>query len=133
VREYVLAGSKIEPLEDFYDEVSRVLLPGACWGRNLNAFNDILRGGFGTPKEGFTLRWAHSRASRKALGYSETARQLKRRFAECHALNRETVSIELAHARSGAGPTVFDWLGEIIREHGSGGEQAEDGVRLILD
>jgi RNAse (barnase) inhibitor barstar len=133
VSEYVLDGSKIETLEDFYDEVSRVLIPGACRGRNLNAFDDILRGGCGSPKRGFTLSWAHSGASQKALGYSETARQLELRFAECHALNRDTVSIELAHARNGAGPTVFDWLVEFIREHGPGGEQAEDGVRLILD
>jgi hypothetical protein len=55
------------------------------------------------------------------------------RLAECHPLNRDTVSIELAHARNGAGPTVFDWLVEIIREHGPGGEEAEDNVRLILD
>jgi RNAse (barnase) inhibitor barstar len=132
VREYVLDGSKIETLEDFYEEVSRVLIPGAFRGHNLDAFNDILRGGFGTPPGGFTLRWAHSEASRKALGYRETARQLELRLAECHPLNRDTVSIELAHARNGAGPTVFDWLVEIIREHGPGGEEAEDNVRLIL-
>ena len=28
---------------------------------------------------------------------------------------------------------LFDWLVEIIRHHGPGGEQAEDNVRLVLD
>ena len=65
--EYVLDGSRITSLETFYDEVSRVLIPGRQWGRNLDAFNDILRGGFGTPDEGFTLKWSHSVVSKKKL------------------------------------------------------------------
>ena len=30
------------------------------------------------------------------------------------------------------GPTLFDLLVEIIREHGVGGEEAEDGVGLVV-
>jgi RNAse (barnase) inhibitor barstar len=133
VREYVLDGSRIGSLEDFYDEVSRVLIPGASWGHSLDAFNDILTGGFGTPEGGFTIRWSESEASRNALGYPETARQLELRLAQCHPLNCDTVSIELAHARNRAGPTVFDWLVEIIRDHGPGGHQADDNVGLVLE
>ncbi len=58
--EYVFDGAKITSLEAFYDEVSNVLVPGASWGRNLNAFNDILRGGFGTPG-GRAPTWATPR------------------------------------------------------------------------
>jgi RNAse (barnase) inhibitor barstar len=58
-RTYVIDGERFATLEEFYDEISRVLIPDACWGRNLDAFNDILRGGFGTPEEGFILRWQH--------------------------------------------------------------------------
>ena len=50
--EYVLDGFRITTLETFYEEISRVLIPGRQWGRNLDAFNDILRGCFGTPDEG---------------------------------------------------------------------------------
>jgi RNAse (barnase) inhibitor barstar len=46
-------GSEFSTLEGFYDHVSLRIVPGAEWGRNLDAFNDILRGGFGTPEEGF--------------------------------------------------------------------------------
>ena len=46
---YEIDGKNFSTLEEFYDEISRVLIPGAQWGRNLDAFNDILRGGFGTP------------------------------------------------------------------------------------
>jgi hypothetical protein len=34
--------------------------------------NDILRGGFGTPDDGFTLRWKNHDISRQRLGYRET-------------------------------------------------------------
>lgn len=132
-REYVLDGSKVTSLEAFYDEISHILIPGADWGRNLDAFNDILRGGFGTPEGGFILRWANSDASRASLSYAETARQLERRLEQCHPDNRDGVRADLSQARQGKGATVFDWLVEIIRHHDVGGEEAEDGVHLVLD
>ncbi len=127
-----LDGARFETLEGFYDEVSRVLIPGADWGRNLDAFNDILRGGFGTPEGGFVLRWVRSGLSRVRLGHAETARQLERRLALCHPSNRDRVAADLARARRGEGPTVFDWLVEILRVHGPGGREAGDGAELVL-
>lgn len=67
--EYVIDGSRITSLETFYDEISRAVIPGFPWGRNLDAFNDILRGGFGTPEDGFKLRWTAVAFSKRALGY----------------------------------------------------------------
>jgi RNAse (barnase) inhibitor barstar len=131
--EYVIDGEKFSVLEEFYEEIERVLIPGAAWGRNLDAFNDILRGGFGTPEGGFVLRWRQSDLSRKRLGYVETVRQLQARLNRCHPTNRAGVADSLERARSGTGPTVFDWLVEIIRVHGSGGQEAEDGVELLLE
>lgn len=132
-REYLLDGSRITSLEAFYDEVSLVLGPGAAWGRNLDAFNDILRGVVGTPAEGFTLHWMHAEVSRQSLGYEETVRQLEPKLAHCHPANRDAVRADLARARRCEGPTVFEWLIEIIRDHGVGGEQSEDKVLIVLD
>ena len=53
---YEIDGAGFSSLEGFFDEVSRKLIPHAIWGKNLDAFNDILRGGFGTPEDGFVLR-----------------------------------------------------------------------------
>jgi len=112
-------GASFSTLEEFYDEVSRRLIPGAAWGCNLDAFNDILRGGFGTPEGGFILVWQSSDLSRERLAYPETIRQLERRLLRCHPSNRAVVRTELAAARVSKGPTVFDWLVEIIRGHES--------------
>jgi RNAse (barnase) inhibitor barstar len=133
VMEYELDGSRFRTLQEFFDEISAVLIPGSEWGRNLDAFNDILRGGFGTPDGGFTIRWRNSALSKECLGYLETVKQLESRLERCHPSNRNVLSRELADARAGRGPTVFDWLVAIVRSHGTGGDEAEDGVELILD
>lgn len=92
----VLDGDAFEDFPGFAREFS-TLLKDREWRGNLNAFNDILRGGFGTPDGGWTLRWLNSGRSRSALG-----------------------------------STLFDEIVEIIRIHGVGGSEAEDGIVLEL-
>jgi RNAse (barnase) inhibitor barstar len=131
-RVYEIDGEKFWTLEQFYIEVSQILIPGAHWGHNLDAFNDILRGGFGTPEDGFIFRWRNSATSRKRLSYPETVRQLELRLQRCHSTNRASVALDLEHAKASTGPTVFDWLIEIIQGHGPGGDESEDAVELEL-
>lgn len=53
MKTFVLDGSKVDSLSDFYDEVQRVLCPSfRGFGRNWHALRDVLRGGFGTFEEG---------------------------------------------------------------------------------
>lgn len=130
---YEIDGRDFSTLEEYFDVISRVLIPGAWWGYNLNAFNDILRGGFGTPEGGFVLRWKNSDVSRKRLGHPETVRQLEQHLTDCHSSNRQLVSEDLQRAKDGVGPTVFDWLVEIIQVHGTGGAEEADGVELVLE
>jgi len=117
-------GQRFSTLEEFYEEVSRTLIPGTEWGQNLDAFNDILRGGFGTPEDGFTLVWRASDVSRRRLGYAETVRQLQHRLTRSHPSNRAQVRTELEAAQAQRGPTVFDWLVRIISDH--------PDIRLVL-
>ena len=129
---YEIDGSRFSTLEGFFAEISEVLIPGECWGHNLDAFNDILRGGFGTPEKGFRLVWKNSDLSRERLSYFETVRQLRLRLNECHPLNRESVTEQLEAALKNEGPTVFAWLVEIIQVHCSGGDEERDNVELVL-
>jgi RNAse (barnase) inhibitor barstar len=118
-------GNEFSTLEQFYEVIDRVLVPGASWGHNLDAFNDILRGGFGTPNGGFILRWKNADVSRERLGYGETVRQLKARLERCHPSNRTVVEADLSRAETRTGPTVFDWLVGIISVHGPAGVELE--------
>ncbi|MBD0693599.1 barstar family protein [Streptomyces sp. CBMA123] len=119
---YVIDGEKIGTLEDFWDVVGREIGVDGYFGRNLDAFADCLSGGFGTPEDDdYVIEWRHHEAARRNLGYPETVRQLERRLTRVHPTNRAQVSAELAAARAGRGPTVFDWLVDIIEGRHPGG------------
>lgn len=132
-RTYQIDGFDFSTLEEFYEIISRTLIPNADWGCNLDAFNDILRGGFGTPDDGFILHWKNSSVSRERLSYDETVRQLESTLLKCHPSNRTDVQAQIHEARQRTGTTVYDWLTGIIQVHCPGGEEETDGVELILD
>ena len=129
---YMLDGADFRTLEQFFDQVSAKLIPDAEWGRNLDAFNDILRGGFGTPEDGFVLEWKNSETSKTLLGYNETVRQLQLMAKHCHTANRTRMQERLELAKECIGDTVYDWLVDIIRVHCAGGRESDDGVELEL-
>ncbi|MEP0505874.1 MAG: barstar family protein [Paracoccaceae bacterium] len=129
---YRIDGERFSTLEEFYEEISSVLIPNVEWGHNLDALNDILRGGFGTLDEGFILIWENSEVSKRRLGYPETVRMLERQLERCHPTARRSMKNKLRDAQNTKGATIFDWLVEIISEHGAGGKEAEDNVILKL-
>jgi RNAse (barnase) inhibitor barstar len=140
---FVIDGNRFNDLEGFYDEVEQYLIPDTFWGRNLDAFNDILRGGVGLPRT-FILVWKNIDKSRSNLGYEETAnflQEAKRGWLDRYLKGRrykhpelETVSAEvltaeyneiskveltkideeIALAQQGQGETIFDWIMEMI-------------------
>ncbi len=119
---YVLDGTRIHTLEDFWQVIGEAVNgPGGYFGANLDAFADCLSGGFGTPDDGdYRVEWHDHATSRQALGHGETARQLELRLARCHPSNRPRVAADLRAARTGRGPTVFDWLVAIFEERAPG-------------
>jgi RNAse (barnase) inhibitor barstar len=132
---YEINGNDFSTLEEFFALICRILFTETNYSgkTNLDALNDMFRGGFGTPENGFILRWVNSKLSRQRLGYSETVKQLEKRLTECHPRNVNHFTEQLDQARRQLGPTVFDWLIDIIEIHCPGGEEEEDGVELILD
>ncbi|WP_330294961.1 barstar family protein [Streptomyces sp. NBC_00503] len=119
---YVLDGERIRTLEDFWLIIGEAVNgPGGYFGRNLDSFNDCLRGGFGTPDDDdFKIVWLRHEVSRRTLGHPETARHLEEVLGRCHSTNRPRVAEELAAARRGQGPTVFDWLVDIAEGQAPG-------------
>ena len=68
---FILDGHKMKTEIEFYNGVQRVLCPSfSKMGRNLDAFNDILRGGFLTFEYGeeITLQFKYRKYAQKHLG-----------------------------------------------------------------
>jgi RNAse (barnase) inhibitor barstar len=100
IQEFVLDGHKIESDRAFLSEFSLSVPITVEIVSSVDRFNDVLRGGYGTPDGGFILRWKNSAHSRT---------KFKKRVIS------------------------FDELVDLIRQHGPGGEEAEDNVILILE
>lgn len=117
VIEYILDGRRTTTLQAFYTEIRQVLLAGQTWGENLDALDQILQGDYGPVPATFRLVWSHSAIARSGLGYLETVDQLTQQLRDCHP----TVLIKTAWALRSAlreqGPTVYDWLLELIGKH----------------
>lgn len=87
------------------------------WQGNLDALNDFLNGGFGTPDDGFVLVWRNSELARKGLGQAETLRWLEERLRDCHPSNAAHFRRQMEEVRQGRGEMLFDMIVSIIREH----------------
>lgn len=71
-RTITINGINFTDITTFYDEIDNVLTKGLEWqtGHNLDAFNDLLRGGFGVYEyeEPVKLVWTKFSYSRQTLG-----------------------------------------------------------------
>lgn len=68
----IINGNNFTDLGTFYDEIDRVLTQNLDWatGHNLDAFNDLLRGGFGVYEyeEPVRIVWTGFSKGREELG-----------------------------------------------------------------
>jgi RNAse (barnase) inhibitor barstar len=107
----VLDGDQIDNLSTFYDEVENKLTRDLGWsmGRNLDAFNDVLRGGFGVHDydEPIQLIWQHSGKSSVALGWEETVIYFQAMLTTCHPANVEMVGGQLAKSEGWRTPAAI--------------------------
>ncbi|HZS07394.1 MAG TPA: barstar family protein [Blastocatellia bacterium] len=115
--QFIIDGRKCVSLAATAEEFTRALRVTSPWHGNLDALNDILNGGFGTPDEGFTLLWEFSATARQGLGHEETAKWLIERRDHCHPTNRHVFEEWLTNAQQGPGRTLFDEIVEIIEDH----------------
>lgn len=122
---FIIDGSRFDDLEGFYCEVDRVFTKDIPFetGHNLDAFNDILRGGFGTHERGepITIRWISFSKSRKDLGYAATAEYHKDILKHCHPSAMECVTKRLLAAQQEVGPTLIDTIIKIITNSDNSG------------
>ena len=117
----LLDGNRFSTLQSFYEEVEKKCTKDLSWsiGRNLNALNDVLRGGFGVHdyEEKVQLIWLSSDKSRHDLGWEEMVNYLSVKLTTCHPSNTEAVKIEITKAKNHTDQTLFELIVALIQEH----------------
>ena len=71
MKEFILDGNKFSDIEGFYNEIDKLLTKDLEWktGHNLDALNDLLRGGFGVfDDEPIKIKWINYEKSKNDLG-----------------------------------------------------------------
>ncbi len=117
----VINGSAIHDIPSFYREINRVFMTGEDWqiGQSLDAFDDLLHGGFGVLKNAgkVGIIWQDMPASREALGYDTTRAYYQSKLAPGSPFNRQLFLDKLRELEAGTGQTYFDIVLEIIAGH----------------
>jgi hypothetical protein len=114
--ESVIDGARFSNLAEAASEFTRALNFPKPWTGDLDLFDDLLRTGGDQGKQKVVV-WRNSKSSRERLNYDETIRWYERHLLTCDTVAFSSFEERLANAQQSQGPTVFDWLVEIIRDH----------------
>jgi len=124
-REFVIDGNNFCDIEGFYCEIDNLFTKDLDWktGHNLDAFNDILRGGFGVHEYGEPIKiiWRNFSKSQKDFGHEATVRHYERMLTRCHPTNSDSVQEYLTDARNGKGTKLIDIIVKIITDTNDSG------------
>lgn len=105
-------GTHFSTIDEFWDEIDKLLTRNLSWktGHNMDAFHDLLRGGFGVHKvgEGIDFYWINADKSQQDLGYEATALYWEKIFQKCHPTNRQEIMLKIKAAKAHEGKMLFD-------------------------
>ena len=116
-----IVGHNITDIPSFYDEINRVFMADVGWtlGQSLDAFNDMLHGGYGAiaGNEPIRIVWQDIGNSRLALGLETTRDFLQNKLLQPEVFNADLILNQLSELDGGAGKTYFEIIIEIIADH----------------
>lgn len=117
----VVDGSKIKDIKSFYEEINSVFMQNEDWklGESLDAFNDMIYGGFGeiNGKEEIRLIWKNFEKSKVALGLDPTLAFYENKIKSPEIYNIDFILGKISDLKAGKGQTYFDIILEIIADH----------------
>lgn len=120
----VIDGKDFSDLEGFFCLADRLFRAdnGGVRGHNLDAFNDLLGGGFGVhePGEPIVIKWINYHISREALGYEATARYYKDKLEKTQFNDNYVMKRRMELAKEHQGRTLLDMITSIISDRDSG-------------
>ncbi len=110
----VIDGMKFSDIKEFYLEMEQLLTKDLLWrtGRNMDAFHDFLRGGFGVHEygQGIDFLWIHAEKIRADFGYEATELYWQEILNKCHPSNQLQIAQKVKAAKNKQGETLFDMI-----------------------
>ena len=120
-QEIVITGNNIHDIASFYREINRVFMHNENWqiGESLDAFDDLLYGGFGALDNNDTVKiiWTDIELSKRALGYEATKAYYLNKLQPGSPFNKQHFTAKLTELEAGEGKTYFDIIINILSEH----------------
>lgn len=121
IKQIEIEGNTINDITSFYKEINRAFMLGESWliGQSLDAFNDLLFGGYGALQgaQSVKLVWRHMDHCRKALGYQTTRDYYLEKLKPGSPYNKKLFTEKLVALDNGSDETYFDSIMSIIAQH----------------
>lgn len=120
-KEIIIDGNNFSNMDEFYNEIENKFTKELEWriGRNLDAFNDVLSGGFGVFEcdEPVVIKWVNSNKSKEDLSYGLTISELKKILKKCHPSHIQSINRRIQDLELNRGDTLFDDIIDIIKSN----------------
>lgn len=121
MKNIIIEGKNISDINTFYKEINRILMQNEDWdiSTSLDAFNDLLYGGFGEikGKEPLLLIWKNFEKNKKSLGLKTTKAFYESKLNAPDRHNTDFVKEKITALECGQGQTYFEIILEIISDH----------------
>ena len=121
IKTLIMEGASITGIYSFYAEINRVFMTNEEWkiGQSLDAFNDLLYGGFGEVPAGAPLRliWRNIEVAERSLGKDATSEFYFAKLNNPTVYNAAFAKEKLDELERGEGQTFYQIVREIIADH----------------
>lgn len=120
-KQIIIDGNQIHDIKTLYEELNAKFMQDEDWqlGESLDAFNDLLYGGFGAINgdEPINLVWKNFEENKKSLGLDLTLEFYRQKLKHPEIYNVKSIEKTLKELENGGGQTYFDIILEIIADH----------------
>lgn len=120
-KEFVIDGNRIKDKSSLYEEINRKFMQEESWklAESLDAFDDLLYGGFGAIKEKEEIKivWLNFDSNKEAFGLDFTRNFYKEKLEQPENFDSKLVRRQLDDLERGEGQTYFEIIEEIISSH----------------
>lgn len=123
-RTYIIDGNRCGSLIEAAAVLTRVLELTTPWDGSLATLPALLRGGFGTPRDGFILVWKNAESAKAKLNHRALIHPL-RDLISVDPSKAAAIEDRIDDAKSRRGPTLFEVILDIFR--------AQDGVEVRIE